>query len=213
MAIEVFRPDSPSGRKSPRISFSFDQESSSPDELFSGGRILPTQIKKRLTSDAPPGPKPPLRMSQYPPHHECPEITKKNSESEDKVQKHKPSFWNFKRSTSLNCGRGGSHTWRLRLLPAFSRSYSKGSAATAKPTNQKQNIAKHSPKIHSEKSDSASYIAANHHRPPLKKNNNSSNNGVTVNPVLNIPQANIFGFGSIFSGGMDKEKNKNKKKH
>lgn len=253
MAIEVF-PESSSGTKSPRISFShdlqqtelvpieqhigsgqatssndfdfcayrasFDQEYSSADDLFSGGKILPIEIKKRLspsrTSDAPPPPQP----LQLPPPLQCLEITENKSlsakpsipdtESEEKEQNHKPSFWSFKRSTSLNCSSG--YARRLCPLPVFARSYSTGSAVSAKRSpvsnRPKQNIAKYSPNKQWEKTKSAS-CTANHQRPPpLKKKNNSSNNGNKVNPVLHIPLANIFGLGSIFLCGKDKNKNK-----
>lgn len=248
MAIEVF-PDSSSGRKSPRISFShdlpqkdlvpieqhigsglasssndfdfcayrasFDQEYSSADDLFSGGKILPIEIKKRLspsrTSDAPPPPpsSPPLQLA---PPLQCIEVTENQSlsakasspdtESEEKEQNHKPSFWSFKRSTSLNCSSG----YARRLCPP--RSYSTGSAASTKRSsvsNRPKHV-KYSLNMHWDKTKSASF-AANHQRPPLKKNNNSSNNGIKVNPVLHIPLANIFGLGSIFSCGKSKNKN------
>ncbi|XP_073119908.1 uncharacterized protein [Henckelia pumila] len=208
---------------------SLDQESSSADELFSGGRILPTDIKKRLlstsrTSHAPPPPPPPPippPLQLTPPLQYCLETAQsKNlsakasspeSESEDKEKNHKPCFWSFKRSASLSCSSG--YARRLCPLPVFARSNSTGSAASAKHSNnQKQNtVLKNSANIHSEKSNSASYsytTAANQQRPPLKKTNNSSNNGIKVNPVLNIPLANIFGFGYIFSGGKDKNKKK-----
>ncbi|XP_073296973.1 uncharacterized protein [Primulina huaijiensis] len=204
---------------------SFDQESSSADELFSGGKIITTEIKKKLSpsrtsyAPPPPPPPPPPPFRPPPPPLQCLEVTENKSlsakafrldaESEDKEQNHKPSFWSFKRSTSLNCSSG--YARRFCSLPVFARSYSTGSADSAKRSavsnNPKQNIAKYSPNMHWEKPKSAS-CTANHQRPPLKKNKNSSNNGIKVNPVLHIPLANIFGLGSIFSGGKDKNKKK-----
>ncbi|XP_057809064.1 uncharacterized protein LOC131023853 [Salvia miltiorrhiza] len=226
MAIEVF-PDSPSAAGiSPRISFShdlsqsdvvpieqyirsgassssidfdfcvfresFDQESSSADELFFDGKILPIQIKKRLAP-------PPLPPSPLPPP---PPPPPKSAESEEK---HK-SFWRFKRSSSLNCGSGYGRT--LCPLPLLSRSNSTGSTASGKrssiSTSQKQNLLKSNS---SQKPQAQSGYSS---KPPLKKSGQFSHaGGIKFSPVLNVPPANLFGLGSIFSGG-GKERSRKK---
>ncbi|XP_047937535.1 uncharacterized protein LOC125221860 [Salvia hispanica] len=224
MAVEIFFPDSPSAELiSPRISFSHDlrndavpiehyvpssssssidfdfcvfrDESSSADELFSDGKILPIEIKKRsppsiLRSAAPPLPPPP-RMN--------PTI----SGSEKQNPRPATSFWRFKRSASLNCGSGYART--LCPLPLLSRSNSTGSTASVKRSNQKQNFQK----CALPNSALKEFPSSNYRKPPAKKVGYYSYNGaVKVNPVLNVPSANLFGLGSIFSGGRDKGKKK-----
>ncbi|KZV42227.1 hypothetical protein F511_13326 [Dorcoceras hygrometricum] len=201
---------------------SFDQESSSADELFFDGKILPIEIKKRLapprTADGPPPNQP---APAFPPPQPSPpshRITKNtisthvarqypNPESEEK----KSSFWSFKRSTSLNCGSGYART--LCPLPLLSRSNSTGSTASSKraslSNNQKQNFLKNSTTSPLKQSQLPSASASNtHQRPPLKRTNHSYNNGIKINRVLNVPHGNLFGLGSIFSGGKDKIKKK-----
>ncbi|CAA2994905.1 uncharacterized protein LOC111407986 isoform X1 [Olea europaea var. sylvestris] len=241
MAIEVF-PDSPSVGLSPRISFSHDlsqtdvvpveqyigssssssldfdfcvfresfvQESSLADELFFDGKILPIEIKKRLApaalskKTAPPVSPlaPPLPPPIYNQILDSSKSSKKSPTESDEKQHSSKSFWRFKRSTSLNCGSGYART--LCPLPILSRSNSTGSASSSKRSSVKQ----------------SQFVSPNsnttHQRPPLKKTHASayaSINGIRINPVLNVPPANLFGFSSIFSGGKDKNKNKNKKK-
>lgn len=236
MAVEVF-PDSPSAAMSPRISFSHDlpqndivpiehyvrsstsssidfdfcvfgetldqDQSSSADELFSDGKILPIEIKKRLlaaplrSSAAAP---PPLPPSLPPP----PRATYKANIEEKQNQK-TSSFWRFKRSASLNCGSG--YATSLCPLPLMSRSNSTGSTASVKRSssnNQKQSFQKYAlPNAPLKQSWSTNY-----HKPPLKKSGYCYNGGPRINPVLNVPSANLFGLASIFSGAKDKAKKK-----
>ncbi|KAK4416480.1 hypothetical protein Salat_2473500 [Sesamum alatum] len=183
---------------------SFDQESSSADELFFDGKILPIEIKRRLapprTAAAPPLPH---QGTQRPV-----EIKATNTETEEKQINQKSSFWRFKRSSSLNCGTGYART--LCPLPLLSRSNSTGSTASSVKrsslsNNQKQNFLKYSSPNTSLKPPPSS----GHQKPPLKKTIHGSYcNGVKFNPVLNVPPATLFGLGSIFSGG----KNGGKKK-
>lgn len=239
MAIEVF-PDSPSSGISPRISFShdlpqsdvvpveqyirssasssidfdfcvfresFDQEySSSADELFFDGKILPIEIKKRL---APPPPSPSPPPPPLPPHPPQKPSKHASSESEEKQK----SFWRFKRSSSLNCGSGYGRT--LCPLPLLSRSNSTGSTASGKrssiSSNQKSTFVKCNSSNSSQKQQQQAQSAGYSSRPPLKKNGHFSyGGGIKFNPVLNVPPANIFGLGSIFSGGA---KDRSKKKY
>ncbi|XP_073280549.1 uncharacterized protein [Primulina huaijiensis] len=201
----------------------FDQESTSADELFFDGKILPIEIKKRLAppprkacdrSPHPPVPAFPLPQPSQPSHK-----TNKNTSTHGARQypnpesdEKKSSFWSFKRSTSLNCGSGYART--LCPLPLLSRSNSTGSTASSKRTslsnNQRQNLFKNSTNSHLKQSPLPSAAASNaYHRPPLKRTNHRYNNGgIKINPVLNVPHANLFGLGSIFSGGKDKIKKK-----
>lgn len=235
MAIEVF-PDSPSVGRSPRISFShdlsqtdavpveqyigssssegmdfdfcvfresFEQESSSADELFFNGKILPIEIKKRLAPAAAPPVSPQLPPPIPPPVYDHVLDSSKSSkkiptELSDEKQNSSKSFWRFKRSASLNCGSGYART--LCPLPILSRSNSTGSASSGKrssSTKQSQSVSSNS--------------NTTHQKPPLKKSHNSNYaniNGIRINPVINVPSANLFGFGSFFPGGKDKNKKK-----
>ncbi|GFP85319.1 hypothetical protein PHJA_000675600 [Phtheirospermum japonicum] len=194
---------------------SFDQDqSSSADELFFDGKILPIEIKRRL---APPPkkveeqpPPPPAAYLRPPPPPLKPNKTSsniineaRNATNSDSEEKHK-SFWRFKRSTSLNCGSGYGRT--LCPLPLLSRSNSTGSSASGKrqsaPNNQKQSFLRGNSSNTSQKQTQPG-------RPPLKKNHHgSSSNGIKFNPVLHVPPANFFGLGSFFSGGRASSKKK-----
>ncbi|KAG8384095.1 hypothetical protein BUALT_Bualt04G0082400 [Buddleja alternifolia] len=190
---------------------SFDQESSSADELFFDGKILPIEIKRRLApsrraAEPPPPPPLPLPQSPLPPSRPPPPpLIQKTTETEEKqtYNNKSTSFWRFKRSSSLNCGSG--YGGSLCPLPLLSRSNSTGSSASGKRTsisnNQKQNLLK---------KQSQSSSSTTHQKPPLKKNSYASYNynGVKINPVLNVPPANLFGLGYIFSGGKDKNNRK-----
>lgn len=147
-------------------------------------------------------------------HQNSNEITVSVSlESHDTKQKSsKSSFWQFKRSSSLNCGTGYVRT--LCPIPLLSRSKSTGSTSSSKKSlssprdvhaNHKQHPQKNSVLVAQIKKSQFS-----HQKPPLKKNGYGSlhgtNNGVRVSPVLNVPSADFFGLSSIFSG--NKEKNK-----
>ncbi|XP_051127237.1 uncharacterized protein LOC127248764 [Andrographis paniculata] len=175
---------------------SFDQESSSADELFSDGKILPIQIKQKppphVRKSRPPPP-PPARQIDDPPPTKFPD---NSSDGEEKHHSYKPSFWRIKRSSSLNCGSGYGGT--LCPLPILSRSNSTGSTSSGagkrSPNIPKQNSSKFSPL----KQPSSSS------KPPLKKSFHSNTTAVKITPILNVPPANLFGLGSIFSGGKKK---------
>ncbi|XP_054787415.1 uncharacterized protein LOC129293452 [Prosopis cineraria] len=222
----------PSGLNS---SFDFDvcvresseQESSSADELFSDGKMLPSEIKKKKKKahlkETEQSPLPHLHQPQVPHTHTVREnastskTTKNGSLKEIKQQRPvvnndevdekqnsntNKSFWGFKRSSS--CGSGG-YGRSLCPLPLLSRSNSTGSAPTPsvkrmplskEGPNMKQNPHKHNP-------------TRPYQKPPLKKIHGSYvHNGVRVNPVINVPSANLFGLGSIFSSNKDKTKKK-----
>uniref|UniRef100_A0A803PB39 Uncharacterized protein n=1 Tax=Cannabis sativa TaxID=3483 RepID=A0A803PB39_CANSA len=175
------------------INICSDQESSSADELFSHGVILPIQPRDRVSSTISiPSKKtqnreipslnslPPLPWSEY---QSKGEKLKEVSTSDFVVeQSNKPqstkSFWGtFKRSNSLNHENKRS---LLCSLPLLSRSNSTGSVSS---TQKKSSSLK---------------------EPPLKKNYGGGfyGNGVRIIPVLNVPPpyipkgtAKLFGFG------------------
>lgn len=235
MAVQVL-PDSPSAGMSPRISFShdlpqndivpiehyvrsstsssidfdfcvfrdsLDQESSSADELFFDGKILPIEIQKRLaaplrSSAAAP---PPLPPSLPPP----PRATQKTNIEEKQSQK-TSSFWRFKRSASLNCGNG--YATSLCPLPLLSRSNSTGSTASVKRSSSSNNQKQSFQKYALSNAPLKQSWSTNYQKPPLKKSGYCYNGGPRINPVLNVPSANLFGLASLFSGAKDKAKKK-----
>jgi hypothetical protein len=189
---------------------SFEQESSSADELFSDGKIVAAEIKKRVT--------PTKQMDQncvsHPPFPPPRSTTKQESSKESKGMTNEAdgkqsskSFWRFKRSSSSGSGYGRS---LCPLAPLLSRSNSTGSAPNVKQaplsndgSNSKQSYQKHSSMKASQSAASTSFL-----KPPLKRGHGSYGNGVRISPVLNVPSANLFGLGSIFSSGKDKNKKK-----
>lgn len=169
------------------------QDSSSADELFSDGKILPIQIKKPQLS-----PPPPAKTATAPPppgKNTTPylETRKPIPESEEK-HRSKSSFWGFKRNTSLNGGSG--HGRGLCPLPLLSRSQSTGSNTNVKrPSNMKQSLVRSS--------------SCSQQKPPLKKSNHASYcYEVKIHPVLNVPPANLFGLASIFNYNGTNKRNK-----
>jgi hypothetical protein len=235
MVVDLYSESSSMGTTSPRISFShdfcqsdvvpveqhplrsnsvdfdfcvregFDQESSSADELFSDGKILPTQIKKKAVAIAVTKP-----MDQCDSHHHPPlplplprtttTTSGNKSSKQESPKENSKSFWRFTRSSSCGSGYGRS---LCPLPPLLSRSNSTGSAV-----NSRQSSQKHA----SMKASQSSASAAGYPRPPLKKGvHGSYGNGVRISPVLNVPPANnLFGLGSIFSSSTGKEKNRKK---
>lgn len=184
---------------------SFDLQSSSADELFFDGKILPIEIKRRIPS-APPRktePPPPCNTTVHcgkTSNNEYAIQTKTGVHLESPDEKQTPnsnskSFWRFKRSSS--CGSGYART--LCPLPLLSRSNSTGSSPSVKrnSTLSKDNLK------HRHLSKSMSANGSNSQKPPLKKA--PYNSGVKVSPVLNVPPANLFGLSTFFSS-------KNKKK-
>ncbi|XAR51533.1 hypothetical protein NMG60_11006183 [Bertholletia excelsa] len=159
-----------------------EDEPSSADELFADGKILPTQIKKKVSVTKE------IHQQEVP----GPEISAKaeNSGSGEK-QSPKP-FWRFNRSCSLNCG--SAYARSLCPFPLLSRSNSTGSATSVKRS---------SPTSWKKAQKSGSY-----QRPPPKKGCRSNGNGIRVSPVLNVPSSHLFGLGSIFFGGKEKRKKK-----
>lgn len=199
---------------------SFDQESSSADELFLDGKMLATEIKKKATrtkqmdqsGSHPPLP-PPRAMRESSPgrgkssKQESLKESKTVASNEADEKQSSKSFWRFKRSSSCGSGYGRS----LCPLPSIlSRSNSTGSTTNVKRaplSNDVQNPKQSSQKYESIKA-SQPPASTSYRKPPLKKGHGSYGNGVRISPVLNVPSANMFGLGSIFSNGKDKNKKK-----
>lgn len=179
------------------IGNSFENNSSSADVLFSEGKLIPTQIKKNIANQKQSNfPDPPKLLQKTPKF----EINRNENDEGLKEKNNTKSFWGFKRSNSCGSGYGPSFC----PLPLLSRSNSTGSANNKKSSgfrenqnNQKQNLLKNSSNVSSRSSNL---------KPPLKKNYGSYGNG--INPILNVNSGNLFGLGSIFSNGKDKNKKK-----
>ncbi|KAJ7975745.1 Membrane-associated kinase regulator [Quillaja saponaria] len=193
---------------------SFDQDSTSADEIFSDGKILPIEIKKKnaplkqldqLAAHPPLPPPPAMRDNASSRKSLKNESTKEsklsNNEAEEKQSS--KSFWGFKRSSSCGSGYGRS----LCPLPLLSRSNSTGSSPK-EGHGIKQNFQKHGFTKSSQSWGSSGY----YQKPPLKKSHGSYGNNVRINPVLNVHSANLFGLGSIFSNGKDSNNSKKNKK-
>ena len=205
---------------------SLEHESSSADELFSEGRILPVELKKKNGPLNQKGQQPAPPQPSLPPPRAIRSnaLTKKSSKKESSTKESKDlndevdekqsskSFWSFKRSSSCGSRYGRS----LCPLPLLSRSNSTGSSSPSVKRvplskdgpNIKQSSQKHSYTTSTRSSHHSSLSPNNHLKPPLKRSHNASSygNSVRVNPVLNVPPVNIFGLGSIFSNGRHKSK-------
>ncbi|KAJ7943141.1 Membrane-associated kinase regulator [Quillaja saponaria] len=214
---------------------SFSQQLTSADELFSNGKIVPMEIKQVFnpTKEAhqPEKPAPSCSESSNTPQCTVKKRLKEflstdfDAEEYDSEKPTTKSFWQFNRSSSLNCE--ASHNKGLiRSLQFLSRSNSTGSAPNPKQTElpketQKQRLQRQ-PSVSSRRSSSASsscsstyYFYNSSQSPSLKKNFRSCSNGVRINPVLNLPPqfipkstVSFFGFGSLFCNGKFKKKKK-----
>lgn len=210
---------------------SFVQELPSADELFCNGKILPIEIKKKQQTFV--AKQVHFSTEQQQQQQQQSTATTDNtgkkrlkeylSMSIDGDDRHKPSasksFWQFKRSNSLNCESTRSKSLiRSSLNQLFlSRSNSTGSAPNPKPTlfsketqNQKQPSL--SRKSSLSRTSGGAFYNSTTQKPPLKKNCGAYGNGsssVRVSPVLNLPHyatVSFFGFGSIFCNGKAKKK-------
>ncbi|KAF9587059.1 hypothetical protein IFM89_039745 [Coptis chinensis] len=200
---------------------SFEQDSSCAEELFSDGKILPLEIKKQVLPPKPPTHPTSNENSKKESLKEIMEQSFKTEEKPTSSSSSTKSFWRFKRSSS--CGNGYKRSL-ICSLPLLSRSNSTGSAPTPKRSSSlKDNHNKHLPKTPSSNgytksalSSSSSYPYSTPQKPSQKKNYGSYNNGVRISPLLNVPPpyiskgtVNLFGLGSLFCNG--KEKNKKKR--
>ncbi|KAL4319836.1 hypothetical protein GQ457_18G021440 [Hibiscus cannabinus] len=207
----------------------------SADELFSNGKILPIEIKRK-----PAVPKQVLRQPapvavsvRSPPRRtittddsgkkRLKEFLSMSIDADDnKPAIASKSFWQFKRSSSLNCESTRNKSL-IRSLQFLTRSNSTGSAPNPKETQQKHTLLKQ-PSLSRRSSVSGSsshtyYIYGNsistQQKPPLKKSSCGAHGtgGVRVSPVLNLPHpiisnvsVSLFGFGSLFCNGKVKKK-------
>ncbi|WOH10297.1 hypothetical protein DCAR_0729764 [Daucus carota subsp. sativus] len=222
-------------RPAPSSSVDFDfcirqsnvDESSSAEELFSDGVILPIDphLKHETPITVPPVPSLQPHVNQS--HAvKCDQdsngtVVSNLSESRDQKQKSaKSSFWQVKRSSSLNCGSGYART--LCPIPLLSRSHSTGSASSPNKSQSSSKELHPNLKQHAQKKNSVplapikqSNSPPGHQKIPSKKSGyggigngsfHGNGNRARVNHVLNVSSGNLFGLGSIFSG--NKEKNK-----
>ncbi|XP_061357567.1 uncharacterized protein LOC133301874 [Gastrolobium bilobum] len=193
-------------------------ESSSADELFSNGVILPIQIQEKTTT---------RKHSHYVespytklPPRPCVDKVKKETireildvSSDHEKKSHSRSFWGFSRSRSLNCDTKKSLVFSLPLL---SRSNSTGSVLNPKrmSSNKHPTVAKSS-----SSSSSSSCSTLNWHpmqkSPSGKSYGGSYGNGFRISPILNVPtpyvskgSANLFGLGSFLRVGKIKKSKK-----
>ncbi|KAJ4713416.1 Membrane-associated kinase regulator [Melia azedarach] len=209
------------------ISSSFQQESSTADELFANGVILPVQIQERnifcsskqvpKCSPPPTASLPPLPRSSTNENNSkkefnsLKEIMVMKNDSEERQQS--KSFWGFKRSSSLNCDAKKSLMSSLSIL---SRSNSTGS--TPNKRNSLKDLQKNgSQKLQQGSSNSSASSNAYHLMNRKKTYGGSYSNGVKINHVLNVPPpyiskgtANLFGLGSFLRSSGSKDR-KNKK--
>ncbi|KAK7314570.1 hypothetical protein VNO77_33096 [Canavalia gladiata] len=197
---------------------SLESESSSADELFSNGVILPFQIQNKTTARKHSHHVEP-HYTKLPPRPCAPSVDKVKKEtirdlldvsSDHDKRPHSKSLWGFSRSRSLNCDTKKSLVYSLPLL---SRSNSTGSVANPKrvSSNKQQSAAK-----------SSSYSCSSTlHFSPMQKSASGKSygrsyaNGLRISPVLNVPtpcvskgSANLFGLGSFLRVGKVKKSKK-----
>lgn len=189
-------------------------ESSSADELFSNGVILPMQIQERSTTKKhvhcvePPYTKLPPRVDKMK-KETIKELLDVSSDHEKKL--HSKSFWGFSRSKSLNCDTKKS---LVCSLPLLSRSNSTGSVSNPKrmsSNKQPYSAAKSSSSsLHS--SCSTLNLYPMQKSPSGKSYGGSYGNGLRI---LNVPtpyvskgSTNLFGLGSFLRVGKAKKSKK-----
>ncbi|OMP02677.1 Pectinesterase, catalytic [Corchorus capsularis] len=211
----------------------FVQELPSADELFSNGKILPIEIKKKhvavssqISHQAVPSATANHHHQQKPTENNSGKKRLKEFLSMSIDADEKPpskSFWQFKRSSSLNCESTRSKSLIRSSLHFLSRSNSTGSAPNPKPTmlaketqNQNKQHLQKQPSLSRKSSVSSTSSSGSFYsyKPPLKKScgNGAYGNGVRVSPVLNLSHPFIsnatmsfFGFaGSLFCNDEEK---------
>lgn len=178
-------------------SSSHEFESSSADELFSNGVIIPTQIQKKPTTRRHTllGEPPYTRLPPRP----CSSSVEKTKKDNNIKEAPSRSFWGFGRSKSLNCDTKKSLNFSCSLLP---RSNSTGLVPSPKRPNSKD----------STKSFGGSSLYPVQKSASGKGYGGSYANGSWVSPVLNVPTpyiskgtASLFSFGSFLRAGKDKK--------
>ncbi|CAK8534131.1 unnamed protein product [Lathyrus sativus] len=197
-------------------------ESSSADELFSNGVILPKKHTPLVK----------FNHTKLPPRPSVPNVDKTKKETDHKSiltqtgtetvrelldassnnakKSHSKSFWGFNRSKSLNCETKKNLSFSLPLLY---RSNSTGSAKKSSSSKQTSSTRGKPSSLHSCSSSVNLY--------PMQKSNSgksyggSYGNGHWISPVLNVPtpcvskgSASFFKFGSFLSVGKVKKSKK-----
>ncbi|KAK7369993.1 hypothetical protein VNO80_12043 [Phaseolus coccineus] len=199
---------------------SLEFESSSADELFSNGVILPIQMQQKrnttrkhtLYGEAPYVRLPPLPCSPIVDRmkkESIREVLAVNAGCCDK-KTHSTSFWGFSRSKSLSCDTKKSF---MSYSPPLSRSNSTGSVALPKRVSSTRQHSAAKPLT------SSSFSTLNLY--PVQRSRSgksygrSYGNGLWISPVLNLPtpciskaSASLFGLGSFLRVGRAKKSTK-----
>ncbi|CAL0312434.1 unnamed protein product [Lupinus luteus] len=185
-------------------------ESSSADELFYNGVILPIQVQQERTNTSKHtryGESPYTKLPPRPCLPRVDKMKKKESTREVIDEKKTPSksFWGFSRSRSLNCDTNKNLVTSLPLA----RSKSTGSALNPKRMSSNGQI---SAAAKSSSSSSSQSSILNLY--PLQKSSSgkSYTNGLRISPVLNVPTpciskggASLFMLGSFLRVGKVKK--------
>ncbi|KAL2342476.1 hypothetical protein Fmac_003761 [Flemingia macrophylla] len=186
-----------------------ESESSSADELFSNGVILPIQMQQKRNSTRKHTLYGEAQYMRLPPLPCAPSVDKVKRESVREVlamnggycdrKTHSTSFWGFSRSRSLNCDAKKSLTSNS---PPLSRSNSTGSA----PHPKRVSSTRAKPLSSSSSSTLNLYPVQRSHSG--KGYGGSYANDLRISPVLNLPirciskgSASFFGWGSILRVG------------
>ncbi|KAI4347196.1 hypothetical protein L6164_008030 [Bauhinia variegata] len=186
-------------------------QSSSADELFYNGVILPVQIQGKSTTRKHTryGESPYIKLPPRPypsgvgktKKENTREVLDINSEYEKKPQS--KCLWGFSRSRSLNFDRKKS---LICSLPLLSRSNSTGSVTNPKRTSSKDAHKHKQPQQPPPPSLSSTLNFYSLPKSHSGKNyGRSYGYGVRVSPVLNVPTGNLFGLGSILRVGKTKK--------
>lgn len=207
---------------SPTFDFNFRTSSilTPADELFSNGKILPTQIKKPQITHTHNSLTQKKRLKEF-----IQDQDQENQENEHGQEKPSMrSFWQFGRSASVNCdhSKGPKGLLRSLSIKSLSRSYSTGSALNPKRNSGQKVVEKSKDSMLFRRCSSlnqpvsTSSSSSSHVYYSYQNSSNSKNckGGIRIIPVLNIPPAyniskgtmNFFGFGSIFCNGKVKKK-------
>ncbi|XP_076913951.1 uncharacterized protein LOC143572777 [Bidens hawaiensis] len=207
---------------SPTFDFDFRTSNLTPaDELFSNGKILPTQIKNPdnnihniHTIQNPdnniqnPDSKTKKRLKEL--------IEDQDPDQEPEPEKPSPksSFWQFRRSASLNCDNSKNSKGLFgSLSKSLARSNSTGSAFNPKPNSGQKTVEKSKESMFLRRCSSLSQPSNNSHvYYSFRNSNKESRTGIRIIPILNVPPAyniskgsiNFFGFG--FCNGKIKKK-------
>ncbi|KAE9613909.1 hypothetical protein Lal_00016458 [Lupinus albus] len=214
--LDVPRKDTIFMDSNPEFEFSSSRslgfESSSADELFSNGVILPIQVQQERTNASK---NTRYRESPYaklPPRPCLPraeKMKKKESTMEviDEKKTQSKSFWGFNRSRSLNCDTNKNLVTSLPL----SRSKSIGSSLNPKRMSSNRQISAPAKSSSSSSSSSQSSIL-NSYAMQKSSSGKSYTNGLLISPVLNVPTpciskggASLFMLGSFLRVGKVKK--------